>query len=222
MELEQRREFLRNYDKLVDMFGQELVDQGLARYTDGQLTETKDFPLEDSNGRSLNPGKPYGPHIYVGRTYTHHRFVNSQGWEKSVLVPVERYTVANQYQHNYQAQHIVKPAMLEMYPWLSEFELSIFSIDFCESGVKEFYVKLSETYSGHKSLYVPYKAFMEGDVEAIVKRNEEYLKWYTKSDALWNAMRDALWNAMRDALWNAMREDPVIDAFLSKVKENKK
>jgi hypothetical protein len=188
------------------MFGQELVDQGLASYTDSQLTETKDYPLEDANMRGRTPGKPYGPHIYVGRTRTHYRFINSQGWEKYADVPVERYTVPNQYQHNYQAQHIVKPAMLAMYPWLSEFKLSIYSIDFYKSGVDEFYVKLSETYSGHKSLYVPYKAFMEGDVEAIIKRNEDYLKWYTKSDAL----------------WNLMREDPVIDAFLSKVKENKK
>lgn len=206
MELEQRREFLHNYDKLVELFGQELVDQGLMRYTDSQLLQTQDYPLEDVDGHSLNPGKPYGPHIYVGRVSAHHRFGNSMGWEKSVLVPVERYKVRNQYQHSYQAEHIVKPAMLTLYPWLADFKLSIYSIDFYEGRKEEFYVKLSREYSRHTCLYVPYKAFMDGDVEAIIKRNEEYLKRYTKSDTL----------------WNAMREDPVIDAFLSKVKENKK
>ncbi len=116
------------------------------------------------------------------------------------------YTVPNQHQSVYQAQHIVRPAMMALYPWLAEFKLDMYNIDFYDNGVNEFYVKLSDTYSGHTSLYVPYKAFMEGDVEAIVKRNEEYMKWYTESGAL----------------WSAMREDPVIDAFLSKVKENKK
>ncbi len=206
MELEQRREFLRNYDKLVEMFGQELVDEGLARYTDGQLTETKDYPLENANGRSLNPGKPYGPHIYLGRTAAHYRFVNEDGWEKYVFVKVERYIVPNQYQRSYQAERIVKPAMLTLYPWLSEFKLQIYGMDFYANHAEEFYVNLSKAYSGHKTLYVPYKAFMEGDVAAIIKRNEGYLGWYTKGGDVWNAMRD----------------DPVIDRFLTKVKENKK
>jgi hypothetical protein len=206
MELEQRREFLHNYDKLVELFGQELVDQGLMRYTDSQLLGTQDYPLKDANGRSLKPSKPYGPHIYVGRVCTHHRFTNREGWEKSVFVPVERYKVRNQYQHNYQSQLIVKPAMLALYPWLADFKLNIYSVHFYENGSNEFYVKLSREYSGHTCLYVPYKAFMDGDVEAIIKRNEEYLKWYTKSDEV----------------WNAMREDPVIDEFLSKAKGNNK
>lgn len=206
MNIEQRREFLHNYDKLVELFGQELVDQGLMRYTEYQLLETRDYPLEDVNKRSLNPGKPYGPHIYLGRVGTYHTFHNSEGWEKSVFVTVDRYKVPHQHQYNYQAQHIVKPAMLALYPWLADFTLNIYSIHCHESGSNEFYVKLSREYSGHTCLYVPYKAFMQGNVEAIIKRNEEYLKWYTKSDVV----------------WNTMREDPVIDAFLSKVKENKK
>lgn len=206
MELEQRREFLRNYDKLVELFGQQLVDVGLSRYTDSDLTEHLDFPLEDARGITLNPGKPYGPHIYIGRTRASHRFVNNDGWEKSVYVPVERYLVPNQYQNIHQVNYIVKPAMMTLYPWLTDFNLNIYSIQFYEIQHNEFYVKLSKEYSGHTCLYVPYNAFMDGDVAAIIRRNEEYLEWYTKGSEL----------------WSAMREDPVVGAFLEKVKENKK
>lgn len=45
MSLEERRKFLNNYDKLVEMFGQELVDEGLLRY--GMLYDLPDVPAQD-------------------------------------------------------------------------------------------------------------------------------------------------------------------------------
>jgi len=207
MSLEERRKFLNNYGKLVKMFGQELVDEGLLRYgLMYDLVEYKDFPLQDANGRSLNPSKPHGHSIYIGRLSTPHRFVNRQGWEKTVTVPVERYLVPYTWQGNDQAKHIVRPAMLKLYPWLEEFYFHVYQLCFFKDKQEEFYVTLSEEYGGHKSLYVPFHDFMVGDTEAICKRNESYLSWYTRDGVV----------------WEKMRKDPVVLHFLKSTEGNKK
>jgi len=80
--------------------------------------------------------------------------------------------------------------MQHLYPWLEEFKLDFYSLDFYPGHTEEFYVNLGCSYSGHRSLYVPYKAFFSYDEAAIIKRNADYLRWYTKGDDVWLAMRE--------------------------------
>lgn len=209
MPLEQRREFLRDYDKLVTLFGAELVDQGLMKYSVTHLCDEYHVPLEDADNRPRAANPPWQkPCVPLGRKRTYHRFFNAQGWEKSVSVPVETYMVPAQYQHTYQVQHIVAPAMKALYPWLASFKLSIYPLQFHQNAYSEFYVNTGTPYWKHafNQLYVPFHAFMAGDVNAIIKRNQTYFDDYTKDKTV----------------WQRMSLDPVVIAFLDKVKENAK
>lgn len=209
MPLAQRREFLNNYDKLVAMFGAELVDEGLMRYSVRELVDEYQVPLEDAYNRPIGARLPYQkPCILLARKRGHHRFINAQGWEKSVSVPMETYMVPAQYQGNVQAQHILKPAMHTLFPWLRGFRLDIYKLDFYQNWPGEFYVKLGTHYwkGGFDSLYVPFDAFAAGDVNAIIKRNQTYFDDYTKDKTV----------------WQRISLDPVVITFLDKVKENKR
>lgn len=211
LNLEQRREFLKNYDKLVEMFGQDLVDEGLMRYNMRQLCDEYQIPLQDVNGRPADNvrDKPYQkPHIFLGKKRAYYRFVNSTGWEKSMPTPVTEWQVPAQYQHTYQVENIVRPALLKLHPWLANFKLAIYALDFYNGYDQDFYVKLGVNYwkSGFDCLYVPMKAFLAGDVDAIVARNESYFKDYTKTSSV----------------WNCMKLDPTVIRFLELTKENAK
>lgn len=211
LNLEQRRQFLKNHDKLVELFGQDLVDEGLLRYSMLQLCDEYQIPLQDADGRpAYNVRKePYQkPHIFLGKKRTHYRFVNHQGWEKSVATPVTSWQVPAQYQHTHQAQNIVRPALHKLRPWLNAFRLNIYPMEFYQDFDQDFYVKLGAEYwkGGFSSLYVPVKAFLAGDVDAIVKRNETYFKDYTKDETV----------------WGRMKLDPTVIRFLDLVKESAK
>ena len=209
LNIEQRRQFLKNYDNLVELFGQDLVDDGLSRYTLRQLCDVYQIPLQDAYGRPAAnvPSAPYQkPHIFLGSKRTYYRFVNHQGWEKSISTPVTEWQVPAQYQHLAQADNITRPALLKLWPWLNQFELDIYTLDFGQGRQPEFYVRFGTEYGGHRCFYVPIQALKDGDADAIVERNQTYLKWYTKSDDL----------------WNRMKLDPVFIAFLDRVKEGAK
>lgn len=192
--LEQRRQFLNNHDKLVAMFGQDLVDEGLMRFSMHQLCDAYQIPLQDAYGHPASnvPSKPYHRvYISLGKKHTYHRFVNPQGWEKSVPTPVTEWQVPSQYQSNYQADYIVKPALLAMFPWLKNFRLRVYKLDFYQDWAGEFYVSLGYNYGpkgGFDCLYVPYEAFMAGDVNAVIERNQTYFTDYTKDPTVWQRM----------------------------------
>lgn len=207
--LEQRREFLRNYSELVNLFGQELVDAGLMRYTLDQLCSAYQIPLQDAYGRPINnaQSKPgHVPYIFLGQKQTHYRFINAAGWEKSVPTPVTEWQIPNPNQGIYQAKHIVRPALLAKHPELASFRLNIYEQCFYSGHDEDFYVELGYGYwknNSFSSLYVPLNAFLTGDVGAIVERNQSYFKWYTKTDSV----------------WNAMKLDPTVIAFLNIIKK---
>ena len=61
-----------------------------------------------------------------------------------------------------------------------------------DSHDEDFYVSLGCDYyakGGFNSLYVPIRAFLRGDVAAIVKRNQTYFKEYRHTNAVWAAMK---------------------------------
>lgn len=209
LNLEQRREFLKNYDMLVELFGQDLVDEGLLSYSMYQLCDEYQIPLQDAYGRPAANvlDKPYHKvYISLGKKHTHYRFVNNQGWEKSVATPVTSWQVPAQYQHTHQARHIVRPALHKLRPWLHAFRLHIYPMEFYQNRDQDFYVKLGANYwkGGFDCLYVPIKAFLAGDVDAIIKRNETYFKDYTKDETV----------------WGRMKLDPTVIRFLDLVKES--
>ena len=189
LSLEDRRLFWRNYDKWCAMFSAPEVDEQLMKLSVMSIVDERNVPLRDWAGRPLQGRPPFGVHRALGTHHTYHRFVNDAGWERSEYVPCDSYMVPAQYQSTKHEQ-IIRPIMHARYPWLAKFKCSFYSLDFYDNGVEEFYVKTAQDHAGHRSLYVPYRAFMAKDIGAIMERNESYLKSYTKSNAVWNSLKD--------------------------------
>lgn len=210
LSLEERREYYKKYPQLCELLGQEAVDEGLMRYGVMSLVEELQLPQTDVNGRPMaNASKePWcTPYRYLGRKQAHYRFTRDSGWEKYAPAVVLSFMVPHQYQHNDMAKYIIKPALLKQFPWLASFRLDVYPFNFYTGHDEEFYVRLGHDYGprgGHRSLYVPIRAFLAGDVAAIMERNRSYLKDYCRTDAV----------------WAAMKLDPTVIRFLDLVREN--
>lgn len=188
--LEDRREFFREYANLVALFGDALVDRGLLGLKESDIVETLNVPLTGPGGKHYNGLCYHKPHRFLQRTTAGHTFYHA-GWERRETVPVNQYLVPAKYQ-NLALPLIIRPALIAKAAWLTNFNLKIYGLD-------EFYVTLSEPHAGHTSLYVPIKAFLAKDCDAIVARNIDYLKGYTKGDEV----------------GPAVVADPVSQAFLT-------
>ena len=189
LSIEERCLFWRNYDKWCAMFTAHEVIEQLAKLPIHDIVDELKVPLQDAYGRPRQPYTPYETHRKLGSKRTHYRFVNEQGWEKTVDVPCDIYMVPARYQSNAHTQ-VIKAIMEARYPWLTEFKCSFYQLSFYPNHVEEFYVKTAQSHGGHQSLYVPYAAFMTKDIAAIEKRNESYLQSYTRSNVVWNSMKD--------------------------------
>jgi hypothetical protein len=151
-------------------------------------------PLRDWAGRSLSGRAPgYQPNQLLGsNVYTYHTFHNNDGWERTERVPCDTYMVPAQYQ-NTKHDGMIAAMMHTLYPWLAKYKCDFYSMNFYDNHVEEFYVRTTKEHGphgGHRSLYVPYAAFMAHDVAAIEKRNETYMREYTKGNETWNSMRE--------------------------------
>ena len=196
LSLVERREYYKKYSQLCELLGQEAVDEGLMRYSVMSLVEERQLPKTDVDGRPLANASqtPWEkPHRYLGKKHSYYCFTNPDGWQKYALAEVLSFMVPHPYQHNDMARHIIKPALLKRCPWLASFKLNIYSMNFYkDSPDDDFYVSLGCDYyakGGFSSLYVPIHAFLRGDVDAIVKRNQTYFKDYCRTDAVWAAMK---------------------------------
>lgn len=191
LSLEDRRLFWRNYDRWCALFTQPLVDEQLMKLSVMSIVDEFKSPLRDAYDRPRQGGCYQKPNRPLGTHHTHYRFTNEQGWEKSVYVPCDTYMVPAQYQST-KHENIIRPIMMARYPWLAKYKCSFYSLNFYEGHTEEFYVRTANEHGpqgGHRSLYVPYEAFMAHDVAAIEKRNAEYLRGYTKGNETWNSMR---------------------------------
>jgi hypothetical protein len=109
-------------------------------------------------------------------------------YTKTVRVMCRRSIVPNRYQ-GLRHENVLRPCLVQKFPWLSSFRLSIYEVHLGGNGTPEFYVDLDADVQGHQSLYVPYEAFFAGNVDAIVERNRSYLKWYTHADLIWDEIK---------------------------------
>lgn len=192
LSLEDRRAYWCNYDKWCALFSRAEVDAQLMALSVHDIVDERAVPQRDWAGRSLPDRPPYGVHRALGTRTTHHRFVNEAGWERSESVPCSIYMVPAQYQSNAHTQ-VITAIMHERYPWLTQFKCNFYALNFYNSHTEEFYVRTAQEHGergGHRSLYVPYAAFFARDVNTIIKRNEAYLKDYTRSDTTWSSMRE--------------------------------
>ncbi len=192
MSLEERRLFFNNYKEWCDFFGKEEVDEQLLRVPIDKLVEIEKVIIRvDGQHRNKN-FKPYWRHyVELGTawTYTHIPHPQHQDYTRVGQALCRFFLIPNRYQ-GLAHERMIEPLLLARFPFLEKYRLSIYDLRFYPNHDDEFYVGLSKEYSGHKSLYVPYNALVKGDVLSVIKRNKEYLRWYTKSPDVWNAMQD--------------------------------
>lgn len=188
LSLEDRRAYWTNYDKWCAMFSQQEVDEQLLKLPVRSFVDELASPLRDWEGRHLNGGCWQQPQRLLRSSHEYYIFRNG-GWERHERVLCNVYMVPAKYQHLQHAE-VISAIMLARYPWLAQFKCNYYSMHFYDNHVNEFYVGCLHKHACHGVLYVPYDAFMQRDVEAIVKRNETYLKWYTHADDAWASMKN--------------------------------
>lgn len=191
LSLEDRRAYWCNYDKWCALFSRAEVDAQLMALSVRDIVDERTVPLRDWAGRSLNGTCWQKPQQLLGSEHAYHTF-HHEGWQRVERVPCNIYMVPAQYQSNAHTQ-VITAIMHERYPWLTQFKCSFYSLHFYDNHTEEFYVRTAQEHGehgGHRSLYVPYAAFFARDVNTIIKRNEAYLKDYTRSDTTWSSMRE--------------------------------
>lgn len=196
--MERYRHFFKAYDTFVLYFGKELTDKYLPIIPLEELIDTEyvraGTPTHKANARLIGKGDWYFP-IRRGR--------GSRSGIKE-HAPADIYEVSSDYQ-GLQHSEIVLAIFDEIYPWLQEFEVSVYELRNGE-GIHEFYV---ETESEH-SLYVPYKCLVNGDTEGILNRNKDYLGWYSR------------FGKKSNPSYEDLIQTPTVKRFLQLVKENHK
>lgn len=186
--MDDRRAYWKNYADYVRLFGADLVDTMLEALPEHDIVGEYDSPLRNYDGKHL-PGHCYHKPRRLRRMVSkYYRFTNDQGWEKSVCVPCNVYLIPHTFQHLNHGEFLQK-LLLAKHPWLSAFKLSCYGLGRSPNDPSEFYVTTqTDGLEYSPELYVPVEALVNGDVEAIKKRNETYLRWYHLSDEQWEAL----------------------------------
>lgn len=189
--LEQKIKFFRSYDIFVKYFPKASVDRELDKLSPTELVTEYQQPHTDWAGKVLNRSEPtwLGDAVEsLGTKHTHYRF-HKDGWERSANVACDCWRVPSSYQNLPQGK-MLEALLREARPYLQNFEMACYGIDGGENSHNEFYLKVGTKAEGHDSLYVPYEAFLAGDIDAIKKRNSDYLGWYNKKVDVWAVLKE--------------------------------
>lgn len=177
MSLTERLFFLRSQERLIEIFGAELVQEKLMEMPTKKLVGIYHAEQKRDPANSVYLGQ--------GMNYvTSYVTVGGKEFSRTDRVICHHWLVPNKIQHTELGQHLIRPCLLQKWPWLSEFKLDVYGT------LDEFYVQLDAEVHGHRVLYVPYDALTKGDPEVIVNRMESYFKWYTHGRLGWDDFKN--------------------------------
>ena len=166
--------FVRDYNALISLFGEEVVGKCLPRYTVGDFTTTA-YARRDE-GTDLYYAKQGYP-VKNDRCYHDYDIYRTFGGKEYVAKEralSREYLVPSQYQSK--AGDLLRDCLYEARPFLKTFDIDVYKLD-GRTDNAEIYIKCE---SGEKtlSLYTPIKALLEGDWTAIEKRHTSYHREY--------------------------------------------
>lgn len=174
--LERRREYFRAYGTMSQLLGASEVDKHLMALKPGEVYDEYVAPNCTFEGRDYH-GKYGGkPSEFLGSEIHHYRFTRGQ-WETTQRVNCNIYLTPYESQ-GLVHEKIIAPILKDRFPWLSDFKFHIYEMRGDDRNPDEFYITLSESKEGHQSLYVPYKALLSGNADAIIERNRTYMESY--------------------------------------------
>ena len=189
--LKQKIKFFRSYKSFVKYFPVASVNRELDKLKPGDLVKELQLPHTDWKGSAMLSDKPthMGDAIEsIGTKQTYYTYYKGE-WQRTALVICSCYRVPSNYQNLPQGKMLLS-LLREVRPFLQSFGMACYEINGHENSLNEFYLELGTKAEGHGSLYVPYEAFLAGDIDAIEKRNKDYLGWYTKKKDVWNALKE--------------------------------
>lgn len=159
-------------------FGDRILAEALNHLRRGDLFDWEYYPYESAFNLAISQAVA----LYLPYLTTHPiKEFKGDGWERYVdklciAVFVKR-------KHNIWTGILLKKCLELKYPWLDKFKISNYSIDYGDFDKHLVYLKVfDKKREKDKNVYIPLKAFIEGDVEAIKKYHTKYFtKYYSWS-----------------------------------------
>jgi hypothetical protein len=168
--MEKYRYFFKEYDLFVSLFGKDVTDKYLPVVPLEEIVTTEHvrqgLRIHGKPSQLIGHGDWYFP-IRRGR--------GSRSGAKE-YAPADIYEVSSDYQ-GLKHSTIIFAIFEEQYAWTNDYNISIYEIG-SGHGLPQFYLETELEVNGHSSLYVPFNAFMERDIEGILKANKDYLTSY--------------------------------------------
>ena len=163
--LDKKIKYFYSWEKFVSLFGEKLSREALS------LVNFRNIATEKGYVNENYPERCGYDHIRdgYGNVEVAHRGASS--FHRTERKMLHYYLTPYDYQ-NLEHKKMIEFIINKVYPsLLKKFKVDIYSID--NGSMDEIYVHV-----GEKTLYVPLKALMNKDIEAIKKRNVEYQNDY--------------------------------------------
>ena len=174
--MEAFKKFAVNADRLIEMFGEEIIEKHLNVLSMSDLTTEEFYPEDtamfycDKMGACITGKRKHGKiKEYKG------------GWEREKEVLGYDVVTRNGRFNTLYEGKLIKYLLIEKWPWLNDFNLSVYGL---HGGTSyEFYAEFGsfkgvENNKPVRSLYVPFEALVKQDSNIIRNRMETYFGDY--------------------------------------------
>lgn len=169
---EERRKYFRENDGMAKMFGQDMVDVELDQLKVSDILALKFIPhdIDPITKRVMKASPSNFYHQYLGEEVQD----GKQGYV---------YLDSYMYQSTKHSS-MIESMMVQKLPFLSRVRFEAYQLTEQNADNYEIYVRFAQPLDVNKhsftwnSLYVPFKALVENDMQAIIDRNTSYIKDY--------------------------------------------
>ena len=163
-------------DYLRLSFGDEILSEAANTLRRGNLFDWEYIPYETGFNYAISNAVA----LYLPYLVTHPvREFKGDGWERSV----DKLCIAifKNKRYEFWTGELLKKCLELKYPWMTKFKISGFSVSYRNTpdgyGDHLVYLYIKEGIK-ERSVYMPLKALVEGDIEAIKKYHTEYFTKY--------------------------------------------
>ena len=162
-------------------FGDEILAEALNSFKKKDLFTWEYFPYESSFNCAISQAVA----LYLPYLVTHPiKEFKGDGWERSVDKLCIAVFIKGKY--DFWTGKLLKKCLELKYPWLESFKISEYSIGCGNFDKHLVFLNVSNGENTKpKSIYIPLKAFIDRDVEAIKKYHTDYFTDYYKWPGGW-------------------------------------
>lgn len=208
MNMSEARMFIRNYEKLLVVFGPEILAAEVAKFRVEDFSSIDHVPIGSTiDAYYREKGYPVEEEKCI---WTFQENKGNTDWHRHVKKAARAYRVPDQCQCS--EGELITACLIAKWPFLRHFEFRAYHLD--NVGNYEIYV---ETTKG-KTLYVPIMALMRKDFSVVKKRMKKYWGDYYRLNA--SMLKEALSaldtttaETLRGYMEGALQDDPEIPSM---------